>query len=553
MPIELGRPARRPEWRRTAARSRRSRVVFALAGLVTIVVVMAGSTSPAWAHPLGNFTVNRYARVEVSAGRVRVYYVLDEAEIPAFSERHAVASNKAAFVRRRVREIADHLQLTVDGRSLPLHAVDQSLDQPPGQGGLKTLRVAAVFVAALPPAGTDSPRRLHFDDRNEPDRVGWREIVTVARGDARIVRSDAPSRDVSDELRHYPGDLIQAPLDLRTTSATFTPGSAPVDALPVPRSAPPPSRTGGAFADLITRQRVNPLALIGILGLGFIFGASHALLPGHGKTVMAAYLIGTKGRPVDAVLLGVIVSVMHTFSVLLLGLLLFQLNHEVRVEQFYPQLTLASGGLAIGLGVWLLFARLRSLRRSDAARRALQHDHDHLGSHVLDHVHEPVLAHGQIPVASSSPMAERGSGDDGPGGRSVDEHRHGDDHDMSHHHHHGPGGHTHELPEDVAPLSRRGLVLLATSGGIVPSPSAVIVVVAAFSLGRIALGLTLIAAFSVGLATTLTAVGLALVFGRSVLDRRFPNRSFRYLPLAGALALIVAGGVLATQGLTSLT
>ncbi|MDQ6697838.1 MAG: hypothetical protein M3Z46_10335, partial [Actinomycetota bacterium] len=125
--------------------------------------------------------------------------------------------------------------------------------------------------------------------------------------------------------------------------------------------------------------------------------------------------------------------------------------------------------------------------------------------------------------------------------------------DVAHGHHHGPGGHTHELPEDVAPLSRRGLVVLATSGGIVPSPSAVIVVVAAFSLGRIALGLTLIAAFSVGLAATLTAVGLTLVFGRTAFERRFPNRSLRYLPLAGAIALIVAGGVLASQGLTSIT
>ncbi len=131
-------------------------------------------------------------------------------------------------------------------------------------------------------------------------------------------------------------------------------------------------------------------------------------------------------------------------------------------------------------------------------------------------------------------------------------HVHTHDEDSAHHHHHGPGGHTHELPDDVAPLSRRGLILLATSGGIVPSPSAVIVVVAAFSLGRIALGLTLIAAFSIGLAATLTAVGLALVFGRSVLERRFPSRSFRYLPLAGAVMLIVAGGVLAAEGLASL-
>lgn len=514
--------------------------------------VVLGAATPASAHPLGNFTINRYARVEVSAGQVRVYYVLDEAEIPAFSERHAVTANPTSFVRDRLRQIADHLRLLVDGRPQRLHVVASSLDRPPGQGGLTTLRVAAVYAAPLPVGGATAKHRLQFSDENEPDRIGWREIVVVARGDAELTRSNAPNRDVSDELRHYPGDLIQAPLDLRSASAVFVPGTETVAAMPVPRSAPPPSRTGGAFADLITRQRVNPIALIGILSLAFLFGASHALLPGHGKTVMAAYLVGTKGRPVDAVLLGVIVSVMHTFSVLVLGLVLFQLNHEVRVDQFYPQLTLASGALAMGFGAWLLVTRLRSARRTDTARRRFDHDHDH--DHNNDHAHDhppvgaPVLVGAH--AGSSGPL--HGSvGDGAPSGpQSVALSAHDHEHE---HHHHGPGGHTHELPEDVAPLSRRGLVVLATSGGIVPSPSAVIVVVAAFSLGRIALGLTLIAAFSIGLAATLTAVGLTLVLGRSAFERRFPHRSLRYLPLAGAVALIVAGGVLATQGLTSFT
>jgi len=516
---------------------------MALAGIAAIGLVMVGSAVAADAHPLGNFTINRYARIEISAGRVRIYYVLDEAEIPAFSERHAVDSNPSSFARRRVREMGDHLRLIIDGHALALRVADQSLDKPRGQGGLNTLRVAAIYVASLPRLDAHSEHRLQFADDNEPDRIGWREMVIEARGDAKVTRSSAPERDVSDELRHYPGDLIQAPLDLRSATATFLPGSEAVDALPVPRSAPAPSRTGGAFADLITRQKVNPIALIGILSLAFAFGASHALLPGHGKTVMAAYLVGTKGRPIDAVLLGVIVSIMHTFSVLVLGLLLFQLNHEVRVDQFYPQLTLASGALAIAFGVWLLVTRLRTMRRNDALRRAL-HEHEHEHEHELAHVHSGGSPPPRIQPASSTEPAH--------GSASGHDHDHGD-HAGGHGHHHGPGGHTHELPEDVAPLSRKGLVVLATSGGIVPSPSAVIVVVAAFSLGRIALGLTLIAAFSVGLAATLTAVGLTLVFGRTAFERRFPNRSLRYLPLAGALALIVAGGVLASQGLTSIT
>ena len=117
-----------------------------------------------------------------------------------------------------------------------------------------------------------------------------------------------------------------------------------------------------------------------------------------------------------------------------------------------------------------------------------------------------------------------------------------------HLHHHGPGGHTHELPEDVAPLTRRGLVVIATSGGIVPSPSAVVVVVSAFSLGRSALGLSLIAAFSVGLAATLTAIGLGLVYGRNVIEKRWSLRSLQVLPVIGALSLIGLGLALAGRG-----
>jgi ABC-type nickel/cobalt efflux system permease component RcnA len=248
-------------------------------------------------------------------------------------------------------------------------------------------------------------------------------------------------------------------------------------------------------------------------------GAGHALLPGHGKTVMAAYLVGTKGRPIDAVLLGVIVSFMHTASVLVLGLVLFRVGRDAALDRWYPALTAVSGLLAAALGVWLLTGRLRRYRLVRAHRTAVA-DHHHEHDHGHDHVHE------------------------------TDHHHEHEHHDHDHGHHHGPGGHTHELPPDVAPLSRRGLVLLATSGGIVPSPTAVIVIVSAFSLGRVPLGLVLIGAFSIGLAVTLTAVGLALVFGRRVLERHWPGRSIDLLPVLGAVALVGFGLVLTARGLT---
>ncbi|MEJ7585635.1 MAG: hypothetical protein WKF43_16485 [Acidimicrobiales bacterium] len=447
-------------------RSHRHRLVLPiLAGLGLSGFLVLSPVAPAGAHPLGNFSVNRYARVEVSAEVVRVYYVLDEAELVAVRERGAVAEGRDRFTRRRVADIAAKLTLTVDGRRLRLRPVARSLDQPEGQGGLRTLRVAAVYEAPLPERGPDESRRLEFADANDPgQRVGWREVVAVARGDARVLASTVPEED-SATAAPYPGDLLQAPLDLRSVRLSFTPGTDAVDALPVPESAPPPSRAGGALADLITREDLDVGVLAGMLGAAFLVGAGHALLPGHGKTVMGAYLVGTKGRPIDAVLLGVIVSVMHTASVLVLGLVLFNVNRSVALERVYPALTLVSGLVTMALGAWLLVTRSRRLR----AARAAAHDHDH------DHGHE----HGH-----------------------EEEHDHGHDHEPQHDHDHdhghdrasarsrlgtitttARGPHPRAAP-GRGPLSRRGLVLLATSGGIVPSPSAIVVVVSAFSLGR---------------------------------------------------------------------
>jgi len=428
-----------------------------------------------------------------------VYYVLDEAEIPAFEERAAVAADPAGFARRRAGAIAGGLTLEVDNTRLPLDVEASDLSQPLGQGGLHTLRLAIRFHAALPGGRPDEPRTVGFADDNEPDRVGWREIVVTPRGDAHVLRTDAPSRDATNELRSYPADLIKSPLDLRRATSMFTPGTVSASPLPLIDARRAAPRAGGSFANLITRQALTPWVIATMLGLAFLVGSVHALAPGHGKTVMAAYLVGTRGRASDAVLLGSIVSLMHTGSVLLLGVLLFHVSRSVQLDRLYPILTFAGGVVVLAVGAWLLRARLRTLRTSHAHAG---HDHHH------------------------------GEGDDG--------------HDDGHSH-----SHSHELPTGVSPLSRRGLVVLAGAGGILPSPSAVIVVVSAFALGRIALGLALVAAFSLGLAATLTAVGLALVIGRDFVERR-GARWLQRLPTLGASALMVVGSVVAAQGLRGL-
>jgi ABC-type nickel/cobalt efflux system permease component RcnA len=505
-------------------------------GSLSALVLVAG---PASAHPLGNFTVNRYARLEVSSGTLRVYYVLDEAEIPAFEDRNAVAADRIGFAHQRASEILSNLHLTVDGAPFPLSIANVDLSQPAGQGGLTTLRLAILFTGQLRSSLSGTPLQAEFQDMNEPARIGWREIVVTARGDARLLSSSAPQRDLSDELRHYPGNLIQAPLDLRSAGFRFTPGTVQVPALPIGTTTKEVTRYGGQLTSLITRHHLSVLVVLGMLAVALGFGAVHALAPGHGKTVMAAYLVGTRGRPRDAVLLGAIVSFMHTASVLVLGAVLFQVSRSVAPDRVYPWLKVASGAAIALYGTALVVARRRTLRRQrPEPARAVP------APAVVDLITVP----DRVLVGAGGPeVAEVHV--------HVHDHDHGHDHGHGHgghdQHHHGPGGHTHshDLPEGVPPLSRRGLVVLATAGGLFPSPSALIVLIAAFTLGRVVLGLALIAAFSVGLAITLTGVGLALVYGRAVAERKGVLRTVRFLPLASAVAILILGMVFAVDGL----
>ena len=205
------------------------------------------------------------------------------------------------------------------------------------------------------------------------------------------------------------------------------------------------SRAGGELTRLVERQGLTPLVLAGMLGLAFVFGSFHAIGPGHGKTVMAAYLVGTSGRTADAVLLGVIVSLMHTGSVLVLGLALLQLNRYGAIERIYPLLTVLSGLIVVGFGAVLLRRRLRSLRATNR-----HHDHDDHGDHRHDaeaHAHGKGHSHGDGHSHSEGHAHQ---------GHSHQDHAPGEDHAQGGHdhgHHHGPGGHTHELPEGTKPLS----------------------------------------------------------------------------------------------------
>jgi ABC-type nickel/cobalt efflux system permease component RcnA len=458
----------------TAALGRRSgvkRLLLVLAVALAALVAPAG----AGAHPLGNFTVNRYAGIEVAGSSVYVRYALDLAEIPTYQLGDDVRAQ--GFPVR----LAGDLVLMLDGRRIPLRALERRAVSRPGAGGLATLRLDVVYEAV------GSGQRLRFEDRSFPGRIGWREITVAARDGAHVADSDVPEASSSDGLRSYPADLLRSPSAVTEAAATLLLGDTPGPP-PVLGSAGRPTHAGGGFEALIERGELSAGALVLALVVAMFWGAAHALTPGHGKAMVAAYLVGTRGTPRHALMLGGTVTVAHTAGVFAIGLVTLALSQLVLPEQLYPWLTLLSGLLVVAVGASVLRQRLRAGR-----------------AHVAHHHHHHHHAH-------------------------------------AHQHHHG---HDHRHAHDDA-LTSKGILGVGIAAGLLPCPSALVVLLSAIALHRIGLGLALIVAFSVGLAATITAIGLVAVLARRAFGRLSLDGSLvRALPAVSA-ALILAVGVVIT-------
>jgi ABC-type nickel/cobalt efflux system permease component RcnA len=245
--------------------------------------------------------------------------------------------------------------------------------------------------------------------------------------------------------------------------------------------------------------------IIAGLAIAVALGAWHALLPGHGKTLMAAYMVGSRARVRQAVSVGVAVAVMHTASVLGLGLLVLTLERTFRPETIYPWLGLVSGLVALGLGAYLLISRLAAWSAGTETNAA------HASAHLHDH----------------GPTDDAGA------------------------HDHGAGRHIHTLPEG-APLSPRGLAALALAGGILPAPSALLVMLGAINAHRAGYGLALVVAFSAGLATALIVIGLGAMRVREAMTRRMSGVAGRLVPVMSAAAIVVVGGFLTLRGVAQI-
>ena len=487
--------------------------------MLTLLVVLGllwTMAGPAFAHPLGNFTTNSFSRLEVSTQDVTVDYVVDMAEIPTFqlqeSEQVGSDDELQAYAPTYAAQLLPGLSLSVDGSPLELRYVAADAMYRSGQGGLKITRFEFVYRAVL----AENEASLSFADNNFENKIGWREIVVRPTGGQGLVSSSAPSETISDELRTYPKDLLSDPLEMRQAEFEIRPGAG-IPGATAGTEDDALSRTrefGGGFADLIEGE-LSPLVILGAILLAVGFGALHAIGPGHGKTIMAAYLVGAGAKARQALIVGIAVSLMHTTSVVVLGLVTLGASSLFAPEDVFPWLALASGLIVLGLGGWLLQSRIRARRSTRRAGEAHQHS-----AHAHEHPHEQAHDHAR------------------PEGEIA--------------HSHGGTTHSHAVPPGVNALSWKGLGAIAVSGGLLPSPTALVVLLGAVALDRVAFGVALVAAFSVGLAAALTIVGIFVLRARDFAFRRLGSRVGTTLPLFSAAAILMVGLFLTTQAALNL-
>ncbi len=280
-----------------------------------------------------------------------------------------------------------------------------------------------------------------------------------------------------------------------------------------------------ALVGLVKTQEFSPLFLLGAFLLSLALGSLHALTPGHGKALVAAYLVGSQGRPRDAVFLGLVVTLTHTGSVLLLGLLTLVASHYILPTLITPWLEIASGLLVIGFGLKLLFQRRRDLLSWRTSQKKES-------TSVAVGPTLKILPQTAMPLG-----AGRSMGPLSPHERDhAHPHSHADEH--MHSHAHGEHGHSHNLP--AGEVTWKSLLALGVSGGLVPCPDAIAILLVAVAINRIPFGMLLIVAFSIGLAMVLIGIGLAMVQGVRMIARSdLLTRFSMYTPIASAV--IVSG------------
>src|SRR5215203_1347069 len=469
--------------------------------LLCVALAVFASLIPreAQAHPLGNFTINHSSSLEFAEETARITYVLDFAEIPTLQQKaHLDAdgdgklSDREAdtYLDAELPSLVEGLRLRAGDEVLPLEVLHRSAEYRSGQGGLPTLRLEAQLLADLP---KDWRGEGYYADRTYANRLGWREIVVRGGPAVAIRNSTVQANSESNELRSYPPDMLSSPPDVREASFTLAPGDGSVENETAGRTA---ERVGTSFGGvrgrvdaLVSVERLSAAVVALSMLAAFFWGAAHALTPGHGKAVVAAYLLGARGTARHAGILGLTVTLTHTAGVFVLGAETLYLSRYILPEVLYPWLSVASGLLVVLIGLVLLYRNLDKMTHDRKAR------HTHAGEH--SHAHNT--------------------------------------------HSHDSYTHAH-LPADDSRMTWRGLMALGVSGGLVPCPAALVLLLGAVSLDRLGFGMVLVLAFSAGLAVVLTGIGLLMIYARKLFERfSFETRVPRLLPIVSASIITLAG------------
>lgn len=520
---------------------------------------LLGHCGLAAAHPMGNFSVNHYSKISLESDRIRVRYFIDLAEIPTYQElqqakvaAHDIDPRSPAvtgYVSARGAELGRGLTLDVDGQPTPLRLISSGVIFPIGAGGLPTMKMGFVYEAAYSSTSSKpdhTQMNLYYADNNYLGHTGWKEIVALGATGS-LLHSSVPATDRSGELSNYPTDLLTSPpQDLEATLQVSLPvplfqvsveekqsargsqpravstasgGSTALKKTPSPPLAPVPGpslATGrfaapmhlqanrqqtprSSFTELIQAQRLSPWFLFTAAIIAIGLGGLHALEPGHGKTIVAAYLVGSRGTARHAFLLGIIVTASHTVGVFALGAVTLYASRYIVPEQLYPWLGALSGITIAGLGCYMLLRRLSGT--------------------ATDHSHAPGAAHSHWMFWKRSPETKIESN-----------------------------------PNPAQAVGLTQLLTLGITGGIIPCPAALIVLLSAFALHRIGMGFFLIVAFSVGLATVLIGFGMSMVYARRIMTHIQIDGPLtrRWLPVASSAFITVLGLIVAIQALSSI-
>lgn len=531
--------------------SRATRIVLILFGLVCNPETCA-------AHPMGNFSINHYAKIRIERTTIEIRYLIDMAEIPTFQDMRqfdiAPAAENAGTLRyldKQEELLKKGIAVESDGHPVRLDTISRHVAFADGAGGLRTMKIGFVFRGK--PDVTAAPQKLSYQDNNFPGRAGWKEVVVLGDGIA-ILDNSASGVDRSQELTNYSSDILNSPPQQLSALVTFrtlpsAPGRivstrpigdpyghpiphgtnaairAPSSSITPPHSSqqqatptggeaavttPRLSASGGQntprnrFTQLVSaRDKFSFWFLLSAALIATGLGALHALEPGHGKTLVAAYLVGSRGTASHAVLLGIVVTVAHTAGVYLLGAATLYASRYIVPEQLYPWLGSISGLSVAGLGIFIFLRQWTGETGAHSHAPGEQHSHGFLSMF-------------------RQPSAEREA----------------------------------NLPDSKVverKLSLRELCMLGIMGGIVPCPAALVVLLSAFSLHRIGFGLFLITAFSFGLAAVLVIVGLTIVYAkRAVSSRvRVGNTALRFLPFLSSALVVVLGVGMTISSLAS--